>query len=101
MYRLWFETLEERRHGDEPHPVSARPVVGNFCVTTAKASAKRRWSRRAGLRAMSVSAASARATAHNGRRLWQCKVAAELGHRGTVMEHTKLPLTTWFLAMYF
>lgn len=40
---------------------------------------------------------------HNGRRLWQCK---DCGYQssaivGTVMEHTKLPLTTWFLAMYF
>ena len=40
---------------------------------------------------------------HNGRRLWQCK---DCGYQsssivGTVMEHTKLALTTWFLAIYF
>ncbi len=40
---------------------------------------------------------------HNGRRLWQCK---DCGYQsssivGSVMEHTKLPLTTWFLAMHW
>lgn len=40
---------------------------------------------------------------HNGRRLWQCK---DCGYQsssivGSVMEHTKLPLTKWFLAMYW
>ena len=40
---------------------------------------------------------------HNGRKLWQCK---ECGYQsssivGSVMEHTKLALTTWFLAMYW
>ena len=40
---------------------------------------------------------------YNGRRLWQCK---DCGYQsssivGSVMEHTKLPLTTWFLAMYW
>ena len=39
----------------------------------------------------------------SGRRLWQCE---HCGHQsssivGSVMEHTKLPLTTWFLAMYW
>jgi transposase-like protein len=39
---------------------------------------------------------------HNGRRLWEC---LKCGYQsssivGTVFEHTKLPLTTWFLAMY-
>ena len=40
---------------------------------------------------------------HNGRKLWQCK---DCGYQsssivGSIMEHTKLPLTTWFLAMYW
>ena len=40
---------------------------------------------------------------HSGRRLRQCE---HCGHQsssivGSVMEHTKLPLTTWFLAMYW
>jgi len=40
---------------------------------------------------------------HNGRRLWQCKDCAYQSSSivGSVMEHTKLPLTTWFLAMYW
>ena len=40
---------------------------------------------------------------HNGRKLWQCK---DCGYQsssivGSVMEHTKLPLTIWFLAMFW
>ena len=40
---------------------------------------------------------------HNGRKLWQCK---DCGYQsssivGSVMEHTKLALATWFLAMYW
>lgn len=40
---------------------------------------------------------------HNGRRLWQCKGCGYQSSSivGSVMEHTKLPLTTWFLAFYF
>lgn len=39
---------------------------------------------------------------HNGRKLWEC---LECGYQcssivGTVFEHTKLPLTIWFLAIY-
>lgn len=39
---------------------------------------------------------------HHGRRLWEC---LNCGYQcsaivGTIMEHTKLPLTKWFLAMY-
>ena len=40
---------------------------------------------------------------HNGRRLWQCKDCAYQSSSivGSVMENTKLALTTWFLAMYW
>ena len=40
---------------------------------------------------------------HNGRRLWQCKDCDYQSSSivGSVMEHTKLPLTTWFLGMYW
>ena len=40
---------------------------------------------------------------HNGRRLWQCKECAYQSSSivGSVMENTKLALTTWFLAMYW
>ncbi len=40
---------------------------------------------------------------HNGPRLWQCKGCGYQSSSivGSVMEHTKLPLTTWFLAMYW
>ncbi len=40
---------------------------------------------------------------HNGRRLWQCKGCDYQSSSivGSIMEHTKLPLTTWFLAMFW
>jgi transposase-like protein len=42
------------------------------------------------------------ACTHNGRRLWEC---LDCGYQcssivGTVFEHTKLPLSVWFLAIY-
>lgn len=38
----------------------------------------------------------------NGRKLWECLICGYQSSSivGTVFEHTKLPLTTWFLAMY-
>jgi transposase-like protein len=42
------------------------------------------------------------ACTHNGRKLWEC---LDCGYQsssivGTVFEHTKLPLSVWFLAIY-
>jgi transposase-like protein len=42
------------------------------------------------------------ACTHNGRKLWEC---LDCGYQsssivGTVLEHTKLPLSVWFLAIY-
>ena len=42
------------------------------------------------------------ALTHHGRKLWEC---LDCGYQcssivGTIFEHTKLPLTTWFLALY-
>ena len=38
----------------------------------------------------------------SGRQLWECFLCGYQSSSivGTVMEHTKLPLTVWFLAMY-
>ena len=38
----------------------------------------------------------------HGRQLWECLICGYQSSSivGTVMEHTKLPLTLWFLAMY-
>ena len=42
------------------------------------------------------------ACTHNGRRLWECLGCGYQSSSivGTVFEHTKLPLSVWFLAMY-
>ncbi|MEX3612244.1 MAG: hypothetical protein VB124_04780 [Burkholderia sp.] len=44
------------------------------------------------------------ASAYNGLRLWEC-LSQSCRHQcssivGTIFEKTKLPLTTWFLAIY-
>lgn len=42
------------------------------------------------------------ACTHNGRRLWECLACGYQSSSivGTVFEHTKLPLSIWFLAIY-
>lgn len=108
---LWSHKLDRSQRCGEPmtfnriqfqHGMSIPEFLRSFgteaqCAEAVKAA---RWPD--GFRCSRCSSADHYVVSHGARKLFQCNVCRHQTSltAGSLMEHTKLPLTTWFLAIY-